>query len=48
MNYNGVTKNRIARLNQDGTLDTTFISGVGTNNEIRSIALFSNGTIILG
>ncbi|WP_366143580.1 delta-60 repeat domain-containing protein [Flavobacterium sp.] len=26
--YNGVSSNRIARLNQDGTLDTTFDIGI--------------------
>lgn len=30
--YDGVTRNRLARLNQDGSLDTTFVVGTGFNN----------------
>ncbi len=32
--YNGVTRNRIARINTDGSLDTTFDPGVGTDSGI--------------
>ena len=35
--YNGHTINRIARLNTDGSLDTTFDPGLGPSNNIHSI-----------
>lgn len=37
--YNGVSRNRIARINNDGSLDTTFNPGVGANGTVRAIAL---------
>jgi uncharacterized delta-60 repeat protein len=47
-NYNGTTRNRIARLNVDGTLDMTFNPTQGFNNDVNSIALQSDGKIIVG
>jgi uncharacterized delta-60 repeat protein len=41
-----VTRNRIARLNPDGTLDTSF--NPNANNGIRSIALQDDGKILIG
>ena len=35
--YDGTPAGRIVRLNTDGSLDTTFISGVGFDNSARSI-----------
>src|SRR5215472_16453179 len=32
--YNGTTRNRIARLNADGSLDMSFDPGTGPNNQI--------------
>ena len=46
--YNGVSSNRIARLNTDGTLDSIFTPGVGANNTIKTIALQSDGKILIG
>ncbi|MDA3894000.1 MAG: T9SS type A sorting domain-containing protein [Salinivirgaceae bacterium] len=46
--YNGTTINHIARLNADGTLDPTFNPGTGANNEVNSIAILSDGKIIIG
>jgi uncharacterized delta-60 repeat protein len=48
-NYNGVTRNGIARLNTNGTLDVTFNVGGGLNNASwgRSIMVQSNGQIML-
>jgi uncharacterized delta-60 repeat protein len=46
--YNGTSKNRIARLNSDGTLDDSFITGTGTNNSIWTTVLQSDGKIIIG
>jgi uncharacterized delta-60 repeat protein len=47
--YNGITINRIARLNIDGSLDDTFIPpGTGFNNWVYTIAIQSDGTIMVG
>jgi len=45
--YNSVARNRIARLNSDGTLDNTFNPGLGANDVIFAIALQSDGKIII-
>ncbi|MGI5898116.1 MAG: delta-60 repeat domain-containing protein [Candidatus Dojkabacteria bacterium] len=46
--YNGFTTNRIVRLNQDGSIDNTFVTGTGLNNMIYSIVLQSDQKILLG
>lgn len=46
--YNGTTRNRIARLNADGTLDITFNPSNGFNSLVRSIAIQSDGKIVVG
>lgn len=46
--YNGISRNRIARLNADGSLDESFNPGTGANNGINSIAIQSDGKIIIG
>ncbi len=46
--FNGTTTNNIARLNPDGTLDNTFNVGTGFDTEVNSIALQSDGKIIVG
>jgi uncharacterized delta-60 repeat protein len=46
--YNGNSLNRIARLNSDGTLDTTFNIGSGFSNIVRSIAVQDDGKILVG
>ncbi|MEG4634804.1 DUF4347 domain-containing protein, partial [Microcoleus sp. AR_TQ3_B6] len=44
---NNITRNRIARLNTDGTLDnTTFNPGVVMNNRVRAIALYPSSNIL--
>ncbi len=45
--YNGTDRNRIARLNSNGTLDTSFDSGIGTNGTIVNMTLQSDGKIII-
>jgi uncharacterized delta-60 repeat protein len=45
---NGTPSNRIARLNSDGSYDTSFIIGSGFNNTVNSIVLQPNGNIIVG
>jgi PKD repeat protein len=46
-NYSGIKKN-IARLNTNGTIDTTFIIGTGPNVNVNSITFQSNGKLIIG
>jgi uncharacterized delta-60 repeat protein len=46
--YNGTTRNRIARLNTDGSLDASFNPGTGANDGVRSIALQPDGKILIG
>lgn len=46
--FNGVTRNRIARLNADGTLDDTFNPGTGPNDAVRCIGIQSSGAIVIG
>jgi uncharacterized delta-60 repeat protein len=45
--FNGVSRNRIARLNADGTLDTSFNPGTGADGSVYSLALQPNGKIIV-
>ena len=44
--YNGVTVNRLIRLNFDGTLDTSFSTGTGFNFTVYSIAVQPDGKIL--
>ncbi len=46
--YNGSTANRIIRLNTDGTIDTSFVTGTGFNNLVRTIKLRPDGKILVG
>ncbi len=46
--YNGTQSRFIARLNTDGSIDTTFNIGSGFNDVVTSIRLQSNGKIIVG
>jgi uncharacterized delta-60 repeat protein len=48
--FNGVTSNRIARLNSDGTRDTDFTTAIGTgfNNTVNAVALQADGKIVVG
>lgn len=46
--YNGVTANKIIRLNVDGSIDSTFSTGSGFNGNVHSIGIQSDGKIIVG
>jgi uncharacterized delta-60 repeat protein len=46
--YNGVSANRIVRLNSDGTRDTSFNIGTGFNSSVRALSLQSDGKVIVG
>src|SRR5262249_44058535 len=43
----GTARNRIARLNTDGSLDTTFDPGLGADNAIWGIGLQADGKIVV-
>ena len=46
---NNTARNRIARLNTNGSLDTAFLgSAAGANNSVRTIAVQSDGRIVIG
>ena len=47
-NYSGISQNNIIRLNTDGTKDTTFEIGSGFNGNVYTIALQSDGKIVVG
>ncbi len=44
----GTNRNYIARLNADGTLDSSFNAGAGANNPVFSVALQPDGKILMG
>lgn len=46
--YNGIAVNRIARLNANGLLDTSFKTGTGVNSYINIVALQTDGKILIG
>ncbi len=46
--YNGISQNRITRLNVDGTIDETFLSGDGFNNRVETIAIQPDNKILIG
>ena len=48
LNYDGVARTRVARLNSDGSLDTTFNPGTGPSGSVRIVLAQSDGKIIIG
>jgi uncharacterized delta-60 repeat protein len=46
--YSGVTANRIIRLNTDGSIDNTFNSGSGFDNNVNLITIQSDNKILIG
>jgi uncharacterized delta-60 repeat protein len=46
--YNGTARNRIARLNSDGSLDASFDPGSGADLSVRTISIQTDGNIIIG
>jgi uncharacterized delta-60 repeat protein len=45
---NGVTRNYVARLNANGSLDTTFNVGSGPSGQVYAVALQPDGKILIG
>jgi len=46
--YSGVTANEIIRLNEDGSIDTTFSAGTGFNSAVYDIVEDSSGNLYVG
>ena len=46
--FNGLGRYHVARLNSNGTLDTTFNPGLGANGTVWAVALQSDGKIFIG
>ena len=46
--FNGTALNRIARLNADGSVDTSFNPGAGADGDVYALALQPDGKILLG
>jgi uncharacterized delta-60 repeat protein len=46
--YNGTACYRVARLNDDGSIDNTFNIGTGANNQVWTTTLLSDGKILIG
>jgi uncharacterized delta-60 repeat protein len=46
--YAGIPRGCVARLNADGSLDTSFARGAGANGEVYWIALQADGKILIG
>ncbi|MCC6937972.1 MAG: T9SS type A sorting domain-containing protein [Flavobacteriales bacterium] len=46
--FNGTGRVRIARLNTDGTLDTSFDPGTGANFLVATVAIQSDGKVLIG
>ena len=46
--YKGVSRPRVARINNDGSLDTSFVVGTGFNEEPRAILPNSDGSVFIG
>ena len=46
--YDGISRNRVARINADGTLDTSFSVGTGANSIVNDIVIQADGKILVG
>lgn len=46
--FDGVSINRLARLNQDGSLDETFQTGTGPSGAVNDIQILEDGEILVG
>ena len=46
--YNGTPASKIIRLNSDGSVDTSFVTGTGFDNDVTSISIQTDGKILVG
>lgn len=47
-NIAGADRNRFARLNPDGTIDSGFVMGAGANGAVRALVLQPNTALVIG
>ncbi|TXT51486.1 MAG: hypothetical protein FD140_1524 [Limisphaerales bacterium] len=47
-NFNGTARGRIARLNANGSLDGSFDPGTGADDLVRTLAVLTNGQVLIG
>ena len=47
-NFNGTNRSAIARLDSDGTVDSSFNPGAGADNPIFAVALKADGKVVVG
>jgi uncharacterized delta-60 repeat protein len=48
VSFNGAGRARIARLNEDGSVDGTFAPGGGANGNVYAVALQADGKVLIG
>ncbi|MBP8822447.1 MAG: T9SS type A sorting domain-containing protein [Flavobacteriales bacterium] len=48
VSVNGSSRNRVARLNANGTLDGSFNPGTGANGDVKALALQPDGKVLVG
>ncbi|MBK6369735.1 MAG: delta-60 repeat domain-containing protein [Flavobacteriales bacterium] len=48
LTYNGIVRNNLARVNSNGSLDTSFDPGTGANFEIADAVLQPDGKLLIG
>ncbi|MDW8309677.1 MAG: Calx-beta domain-containing protein, partial [Verrucomicrobiales bacterium] len=46
--FNGQARNRVVRLNSNGSVDTTFNPGLGPNGTVWALALQADGKVVIG
>lgn len=46
--YRGTSRNRLVRINTDGTLDNTFAIGTGFNNSVNSVLILPDDSVVVG
>jgi len=47
LSFNGLTRYRIARLNADGSLDSTFLPNLGTDGSVQAVAVQPDGKVLV-
>jgi hypothetical protein len=46
--FNGVLCDKIVRLNTNGSIDASFVTGAGFNDNVTALAIQPNGKILIG
>lgn len=48
LTFNGITHNRLVRLNMDGSVDVGFLTGLGFDNNVYCVEIQSDNKLIIG